>query len=94
MMEGEAGPSTIPLYLINGVATIWDAQSMSTLITATKSSPLSPLARRHEWVEDEGTSWIAQEEADIQPPLHYIVNMISPDFELGHYQVYPNKMVS
>jgi len=25
----EAGPSTIPLYLINGVATIWDAQSMS-----------------------------------------------------------------
>jgi len=33
-------------------------------------------------------------EADIQLPRHYIVNMISPDLELGHYQVYPNKMVS
>jgi hypothetical protein len=55
MMEGEAGPSTIPLYLISGVATVWDAQSMSTFIITTKSSPLlSRLAyRRHERVEDE-----------------------------------------
>jgi hypothetical protein len=46
MMEGEAGPSTIPLYLINGVATIWDAQSMSTFIITPKLSHLAPLAPR------------------------------------------------
>jgi hypothetical protein len=46
MMEGEAGPSTIPLYLINGVATIWDAQSMSTFIITPKFSALSSRASR------------------------------------------------
>jgi hypothetical protein len=51
MMEREAGPSTIPLYLINGVATIWDAQSMSTFIITIKLSlSLSRLAYR---VDDE-----------------------------------------
>ena len=41
MMEGEAGPSTIPLYLINGVATIWDAQSMFTFLSQSSSLSLS-----------------------------------------------------
>jgi hypothetical protein len=51
--------------------------------------------RRHEKVEDRESMKVqVRVEADKQLPLHYTVNMIYPASELGHYQVYPNKMVS
>jgi hypothetical protein len=70
MIEGEAGPSTIPLYLINGVATIWDAQSMSTSPSLTiRSSPPSPLAssihKKREGRERRKHRFQSRVEADI-----------------------------
>jgi len=62
------------------------------------SSLLSLLSRlayiRSERIKAVGHDMYIRREADMQRPLHYIVNMISLDLELGHYQVYPNKMVS
>jgi hypothetical protein len=48
--QGEAGPSSIPLYLINGVATIWDAQSMSTTLSLLSRTESPRGWKRTRWI--------------------------------------------
>ncbi|EJT47118.1 hypothetical protein A1Q1_04111 [Trichosporon asahii var. asahii CBS 2479] len=72
MASAEAGPSSIPLYVINGVATVWDAQSVVQQ-NAFLGLPLTLMPEETTHLVESGVAHLVAVPDKITPPSAEIV---------------------